>query len=186
MIRGPIALLFALAACAPAVRERQADEADPAITNALNDPIMADPRLELQAGGASVSVPLALDGGDHRQTLGQIAEARQRDAPFRRCDTKIGYAFAWMARLPADLALPEGAVVSEAAGSDSAQCRLRIVRFTVAKPLAVVEAYYRRSGFALSRDRGGISGVRAGAAFWVSIAAVDAATTVDFVTNRGT
>ncbi len=182
-----IALLLLLSACGSGQREAAVNETDPAVTDALNDPIMADPRLELQHGGGSVSVPVGVDSGDHGQTLGQIAAARIRDAAFAGCNPKVDYAFAWMARLPADLALPDAATVSEAAGSNAKGCNLRIVRYATAKSTADVELFYRKQGFVVSKSDSTISGLRAkdGAAYWVAIAPAKSGATVDFVTNRG-
>jgi hypothetical protein len=176
-----------LAGCGTGPKDAPVNETDPAITDALNDPIMADPRLELQHGGGSVRVPVGVDAGEHAQTLGQIATARVREKSFAGCNPKIDYAFGWMARLPADLTLPTGATVSEAAGSEAGACHLRIVRYAIAKPAADLDAYYRKRGFAVSGSDGAISGIRAkdGAAFWVSFAPAKAGTSVDFVTNRG-
>jgi hypothetical protein len=182
-----LALLLMLAGCGTATPEGPVNETDPAITDALADPIMADPRLALQDRGGAIGVPTGIDGGDHTQTLGQIATARVREAPFAGCDAKIDYAFAWMARLPADLALPATARVSEAAGSNAKGCNLRIVRYGVSRPVAEVDAFYRKKGFALTSSDGAISGVRStdGAAFWVSISATKSGAAVDFVANRG-
>ena len=182
-----LGLVLLLTACGSGPREAAVNEIDPAVTDALHDPIMADPRLELQHGGGSVSVPLGVDSGDHAQTLGQIAADRAKDAAFVGCNPKIDYAFAWEARLPADLALPDAATVSEAAGSNAKRCNLRLVRYVVAKSPADVELFYRKPGYALSKAGDAISGIRAndGAAYWVSIAAAKSGSTVDFITNRG-
>jgi hypothetical protein len=180
-------LLLALSACGTATPDAALNETDPAITDALSDPIMADPRLELQHGGGSVSVPVGVEGSAQTQTLGQVAILRLRDPAFNGCDPKIDYAFAWMAQLPADLELPDAATVREAAGSNAIACNLRIVRYAIARPVADVEAFYRKQGFAISGSDGIISGVRAkdGTAFTVSILATKSGATVDFVTNRG-
>ena len=182
-----VALLLLLTACGSGPREAIVNETDPAITDALHDPIKADPRLELQHGGGSVSVPIGVEGGAHSQTLGQIATLRVKDPAFAGCNPKIDYAFAWMARLPADLALPDAATVSEAAGSNAKTCNLRIVRYAIAKSPADVGLFYRKSGYAISGSDGIINGIRAkdGAAFWVSIAATKSGATVDLITNRG-
>jgi hypothetical protein len=182
-----LGLVLLLTACGSGPREAAVNETDPAITDALSDPIMADPRLELQHGGGSVAVPLGIDGGDHAQTLGQIAAARVRETAFKGCNAKIDYAFAWMARLPTELAPPDAATVSEAAGSNTKSCNLRVVRYAIAKPVADVEMFYRKSGFALTRGEGTISGIRAkdGTAFWVAVTAAKSGSSVDFVTNRG-
>ena len=183
-----LAGLLLLTACGSGPRAAVVNETDPAITDALSDPIMADPRLELQHGGGSVSVPLGVEAGENAQTLGQIAAERAKDAAFAACNAKIDYAFAWSARLPADLALPDAATVGEAAGSNAKSCNLRIVRYAIAKPVTDVEMFYRKSGFALTRGDGTMNGIRAkdGAAFWIAVTAAKSGSTVDFVTNRGT
>jgi hypothetical protein len=182
-----IALLLLLSACGTSAPEIVVDETDPAITDALADPIMADPRLALQDRGGAIGVPTGINGGDHAMTLGQIAVARVREAPFAGCNAKVSYAFAWMAQLPADLALPAAATVSEAAGSNASACNVRIVRFRVARPATEVFAFYRKKGFALTDSNGSISGIRAadGTAYWVAISSTQSGAAVDFATNRG-
>ena len=185
-MRACVLLLF-LSACGTAAPDIVANETDPAITDALADPIMADPRLALQDRGGAIGVPTGIGGGTHALTLGQIATARVRETPFAGCDPKIDYAFAWMARLPADLPLPASATVSEAAGSNAKACALRIVRYSVSRPVSEIDAFYRKKGFEISASESAISGVRAedGTAYWVSIGATKNGATVDFVTNRG-
>jgi hypothetical protein len=182
-----LTVLLMLAGCGIATQEAPVNETDPAITDALADPIMADPRLALQDRGGAIGVPTAIDGGDHALTLGQIATARIREKAFAGCNAKIDYAFAWMAKIPADLDLPAAATVSEAAGSNAKGCNLRIIRYAITRPVAEVDAFYREKGFVLSGGGGIVSGIRAadGAAYWVSIAATKTGTTVDFVSNRG-
>ena len=180
-------LFLLLSACGTAAPEATVNETDPAITDALADPIMADPRLALQDRGGAIGVPTGIGGGTHALTLGQIATARVRETPFAGCDPKIDYAFAWMARLPADLPLPASTTVSEAAGSNAKACALRIVRYSVSRPVSEIDAFYRKKGFEISASESAISGVRAedGTAYWVSIGATKNGATVDFVTNRG-
>jgi hypothetical protein len=187
-MRVAMALLLMVGGCSSAAPDIVVNETDPAITDALSDPIMADPRLALQQGGGSVSVPTGIDGGTHAQTLGQIAADRVRDSAFKACKPAIDYAFGWMARLPAELGLPGGATVSEAAGSDAKGCNLRIVRYRMARPASEVDAFYRKKGFVISGNGSTISGVRAGdgAAYWVSITETGSGASVDFVSNRGT
>lgn len=177
-----------LVGCGTTEPDATVNETDPAITDALSDPIMADPRLALQQGGGSVSVPTGIDGGTHAQTLGQIASARVRDVAFTGCNPTIDYAFGWSARLPAELGLPGGATVSEAAGSDAKGCNLRIVRYRMARPASEVDAFYRKKGFVISGNGSAFSGVRASdsTAYWVSITETSSGASVDFVTNRGT
>ena len=183
-----LGLFLLLTACGTATPDAPVNETDPAITDALNDPIMADPRLALQDRGGAIGIPTGIDGGEHTETLGQIAAARVREEPFAGCDAKIDYAFAWMARLPADLPLPATATVSEAAGSNAAACNLRIVRYDVPRPVADVKAFYRKKGFVISESEGAILGIRAsdGTSFRVSVTTTKSGAAIDFVTNRGT
>jgi hypothetical protein len=162
-----------------------------AITDAVNDPILADPRLSLQERGGAIGVPTGVAENVADQTLGQVAAARAAEPAFAGCNAKIDYAFAWSARLPADLPLPEAVKVTEAAGSDAKACKLRLVRYLIAQPTDAVTGYYRelakKRGFALTENDGAISGRRArdGAAFIITFGDTKGATTVDFVTNRG-
>ena len=183
-----LGLFLLLTACGTATPDAPVNETDPAITDALNDPIMADPRLALQDRGGAIGIPTGIDGGEHAQTLGQIATALVREKSFAGCDAKIDYAFAWMAQLPAELPLPATATVSEAAGSNTATCNLRIVRYSVPRPAAEVNAFYRKKGFVISDSDNAILGIRAsdGAAFRASVTATKSGAAVDFTTNRGT
>jgi hypothetical protein len=186
----PLALLL-LAGCGSGPREAAVNETDPAVTDAVNDPILADPRLSLQERGGAIGVPTGVAENIATQTLGQIASARMIDPAFAGCNAKIEYAFAWSARLPADLPLPDAAKVTEAAGSDAKACKLRLVRYVISQPTDTVTGFYRdlakKRGFALTEKDGAISGVRTrdGAAFHVATTDAKGATAVDFITNRG-
>lgn len=190
-MRRVVAAFLLLAGCGSGARETAVNETDPAITDAINDPILADPRLALQERGGAIGVPTGVPEFVAAQTLGQIATARVANASFAGCNAKIDYAFAWSARLPADLPLPSVAKVTEAAGSDAKGCALRLVRFFVDQPGASVADYYRdrakRAGYTMSEADGALSGVRArdGAAFHVMPSDAKDGTFVDLVTNRG-
>lgn len=185
-----IALLL-LAGCGSGEREATVNETDPAITDAVNDPILADPRLSLQERGGAIGVPTGVAENVGARTLGQIASGRIVDPAFTGCNAKIDYAFAWSARLPADLPLPAEAKVTEAAGSDAKTCKLRVVRFVTMQSVEAVSIYYRdlarKRSFTLAEKDGTISGVRArdGAAFSIATTDAKSGATVDFITNRG-
>jgi hypothetical protein len=185
----PLALLL-LAGCGSGVRETAVNETDPAITDAVNDPILADPRLSLQERGGAIGVPTGVAENIGARTLGQIASARMIDPAFAGCNAKIEYAFAWSARLSADLPLPDAAKVTEAAGSDAKTCKLRLVRYVISQSTETVTGFYRdlakKRGFTLTENDGAISGVRTrdGAAFHVATTDAKGATAVDFITNR--
>ena len=170
------------------------NETDPALTDALSDPVMADPQLSLQRDGGAVGVPVGAmpdRAGEALPTLGQIAALRVRDEAFAGCNAAVSYSYAWMARLPAELALPAVAMVAEAAGNDGKACALRIVRYGTPQSPADVAAHYRQQaragGYALAGEDGALHGRRArdGAAFWVTIALVGGGAQVDLIVNRG-
>jgi hypothetical protein len=190
-MRGAVFALLLLAGCGSGEREAIVNETDPAITDAVNDPILADPRLSLQERGGAIGVPTGVAENVGARTLGQIANEQIVDPAFSGCNAKIDYAFAWSARLPADLPLPAEAKVTEAAGSDAKTCKLRLVRFVTMQSVEAVSTFYRdlarKRGFILAEKDGTISGVRArdGAAFSIDATESKSGATVDFVTNRG-
>lgn len=78
-------------------------------------------------------------------TLAALAK-RQPAQLVGGCATGLAYSARWAAHLPADLPLHPAARVSEAAGNDTNGCALRVVSFTVAKPLqSVTDFYYARA-----------------------------------------
>jgi hypothetical protein len=182
-----------LAACG-AAPEAARNETDPAVLEALADPIMADPQLAAQQGGSvSVSVPVGAMPliPDNAPSLRQIAMLSARDGAFAGCNPDIGHGYRWMARLPGELSPPQGAMVVEAGGSDAPGCGLHIVRYGMAKPPADVAALVRaqtgKAGYALSGDNTSLRGARKrdGAAFWVTIAPSSQGSWVDLSVNRG-
>lgn len=185
--------VLALAACGQAPEVREAPT-DPAIAEALADPVMADPHLALQRDAGPVGVPLGAmpEIAEGLPTLGEIAKAQARDVAFAACDARIDYRFAWMARLPAELPLPDTAQVTEAAGSDAPQCALRIVRYGIAQPVGDVAAFWRKAGaavgYVMSGEDAALRGRRArdGAALMIRAQATKTGTSVDLIVNRGT
>lgn len=186
-------LVLVAGACGKAPEPRKA-ETDPAVADALADPIMADPQLALQQGqGAQIGVPVGAmpDMGQAMPTLGQVAKVIVKQPAFAGCDIRIRYSYAWMARLPAGLALPAGSQVSEAAGSDGPRCALRIVRFGMAKSPVDSLDHWRKlgrdGGFAIKGDDTALTGIRErdGAAFQVTARAAGSGAMIDLAVNRG-
>ena len=134
----PLAL-FAIAACSgDAPPQPVTNTVDPAIADALADPILVDPQLAHQANADAVQpadqpfsapIPLGVPSAPDRATLGTLAKAA---AGSNGCGASVQYSMIWAARLPQALALPAAAQVVEAAGSDTSGCRLRIVRYAIA------------------------------------------------------
>ncbi len=212
--------LLALAACTGDGSKSDADKLDaelavekgrdPAITAALEDQIMVDPKLMGQSNAnaarpadAPLQAPIPPGEGlstrenGQVQTLGQRAAAQSRThrANFNGCGLDVDYSMAWAARLPAELPLYPKARVEEAAGSDLGPCRLRAVSFaSAAAPRELIDWYLataRRGGYAaaLSNEDGTdmVGGTKPdGGAFYAMFSAKKGGgTVVDLVTNRG-
>jgi hypothetical protein len=181
--------------------------ADPALSVALEEPIMVDPNLASQSNEDSIRppaqpfqapVPLdpnAPDGAGSGQTLGSLAEqqARLSKDKFNGCMLDVKYSMDFANRLPTDLPLYPRARVVEAAGSDTNTCRLRAITYSSsAAPKAMIDYYLtiaRRAGFTASHSSEGnedlVSGTRDGAAFYAIIQPAGAGSSVDLVANNG-
>jgi hypothetical protein len=183
--------------------------ADPALSAALEDQIMVDPKLASQSNEDSIRppaepfqapVPLdpnAPDGAGATQTLGSLAEqqARLSKDKFNGCVLDVQYSMDFANRLPSDLPLYPRSRLVEAAGSDAANCRLRAVTYsTAATPKAMIDYYLtiaRRAGYSASHSNEGkeemVNGTRDrdGAAFYAIIQTAGAGSSVDLVANNG-
>ena len=216
-----VALALMLAACGGAAKEKaEADSidarlggkanADPALTQALEDQIMVDPTLSQQANAHSVRPPdepfqaalppdaqspvIAKDPG---QTLGAKAaeQAHAAKGQFNGCQLDVAYSMDYANRLPVELPIYPKGQVSEAAGSDTPGCRLRAVTYASPAPLRTLTDFYltlaTRGGFNPQQgsEDGGtlVSGTRAkdGSAFYVILKPQGSGTSADLVTNRG-
>ena len=185
------ALLLLLAACGKAAdqptdldaldRELTAANgpatADPAVRQALRDPIMTDPGLQQQSNANAVRPPARPDSGAVPPDIVRadpVDPASLRHAPppadgcpqcrakagaytlgalaaaqpvTRACAT-VSYSAGWANRLPADLPLYPDARVTEAAGSGGA-CALRAVSFASgAKAAKLIDWYFTRTSAA--------------------------------------
>lgn len=117
------------------------------------------------------------------------------DPRLRACAPRAGYDAGWALQLPPDLPLPAGARVTEAAGANGADCRLRATTFAIAQPAGAIATWYadraRAAGYANDAQSGGpervIAGRRAsdGAAFRLYVRDNGGSSTVTFVANTG-
>ena len=210
MRRSSLALVLLLAACGmSAPRAVEGNAIDPAVAAALADPLMTDPDLSVQANIDTLRpsdqpfqapIPLGVPTGarpDTAPTLGARVKAvsvADRTEAFAGCDLLVNYGQRWADRLPTDLALPDGAQVTEAAGSDTEGCRLRVVSFVLGdSPDAALSRYRdlaRRAGYATgeARETGAtvLSARRPdGAAFVATIGPGEAGSAIDLMANRG-
>lgn len=161
-------------------------ETDPAIADALADPIMADPGLALaqgRTGQVGVPVGVAPVLPPDLPTLGRLTRAN-RKGPFAGCGDRLAYGSGWSAMLPAGVTLPVDAKVIEAAGQDAPRCNLRLVRYaTAAAPADALRFWQGTKGFSTTAIDGGVNGTSGSTAFRAIATAAPQGTTVDLMTR---
>lgn len=178
--------------------------ADPAVKGALQDQIMVDPQLAAQANAHSIrppdepySTPLppsdrpTQSDSQPPQTLAQTARSDIAGSKAG-CNFAVNYSARWAAMLPVDIPIYPQGHVTEAAGSDTPTCHLRVVSFTSEAPVAAATDFYlthgHDAGYAPSQTGDTIRGTRAkdGAMIVITIGKTNAGgSAVDIVTNAG-
>jgi hypothetical protein len=214
-----LAGLLALAACSRGGDQNNLAEmdnsligngADPALTSALEDQILIDPNLVQQthpnsarppetpvqaqypADGAGGSAAVAGAAGAGRPREAAAATAAGAATPSA-CGVPFVYGNEWANRLPAEFPAYPGGRVTEAAGSDRGDCRMRVVTFTTADPYNRVLEHYRsladRAGFSAEQQvRGGdqvLGGTRGEAAYYLIVTPTRAGSDVALIVNNG-
>ena len=148
------------------------NDADPALTSALQDQIAVDPNLVNQSNRNAVRPPdapaqaqypparagaSAQAGGDQVARLG---------GPACQDADKYDYNPNWAKRLPAAFPLYPGGRIGEAAGNNQGDCRSRVVTFTTADPAQRVLDFYKgrasRSGYSAGDETRGADRILAG------------------------
>ncbi len=185
------------------------NEADPALTAALEDQILIDPALRGQSNKDAIrpapkpyQSPIPKGEGlktnpASTKTLGDLA-ATQSDVAkdsFNGCGLSVDYAMSYAAKLPADMPLYPKSRVTEAAGSNLNGCKLRAVSHNSSAAVDDVAAHYattaRSAGYSVGAKPEGkgqlITGKRAadGGAFYVILTPVADGTQADLVINNG-
>jgi hypothetical protein len=159
-------------------------ETDPAIADALADPVMADPGLALSQGRTGqVGVPVGVAPilPPDLPTLGQRIAANRKGA-FAGCGDRLVYGYGWSAKLPAPLALPGDAKVIEAAGQDAARCNLRIIRYAVAAVPADALRYWQGiKGFSVAQVDSSVVGTSGSNSFYATASAASQGATIDLI-----
>lgn len=151
----------------------RAERTDPAITDALADPILADRGLRVQDGSLQVRATPGPVSVTTPPANGEPPLLR----PVARCDGPMGPRPNLLLELPAALALPPGARPLELSARDAPGCRIRFVRFTgpagPAQVLDLYEARARRAGYPAERgareDQLLLSGVTADLAYMLIV-----------------
>jgi hypothetical protein len=177
-----VAAALALAACGPQQKEGNlagldntlvGNDADPALTSALQDQIAVDPNLVNQSNRTAVrppetptqaQYPAGQKGGEQRQAGGGTLRAPEPTlagggdvggaSASGNCGAsadQFDYNKAWAGRLSPIFPVYPGGRVSDAAGRNQGDCRMRVVTFTTADaPQRVLDFYHNRavrSGF---------------------------------------
>jgi hypothetical protein len=138
---------------------------DPALTSALEDQILVDPTLTQQSNknavrpaetptqaqypkptGGAAQTASARPGAVQRSGSSPLQSASADLGQVAGCEAELSRNLQWAKRLPPAFAVFPGSRLTEAAGSDSAECRARVVIFTSnAPPQRVLEHYRGRA-----------------------------------------
>jgi hypothetical protein len=212
------------------------NEADPALTSALEDQIMVDPNLAQQSNrnairppetptqaqyplpqqgaqdGSALKAgqpPVAVASAGARNTYDSSGPATQaaRAMPVSHargggdfgatgCGADLQYGPGWAGRLPAAFPLYPGARVTEAAGIDRADCRMRVVTFATDRPAQHMLDWYHtkavRAGYTSEhqlRDAdhilAGVNGRDGGAFYLVVTPLAGNRSSVALIANKG-
>jgi hypothetical protein len=208
-----LAGLLALAACggdsdnnlAEMDNSLMGNGADPALTSALEDQILVDPNLVQQSHPNTARPPetpvqaqYPADGAGGNAGSGQTRQAAAAagsagPAAPSACGVPFVYGNEWANRLPPEFPAYPGGRVTEAAGSDRGDCRMRVVTFTTADPYNRVLEHYRsladRAGISVEQQaRGGdqvLGGTRGEAAYYLIVTPIQSGSEVALIVNNG-
>ena len=209
---------FALAACGSGIEANNslaANDADPALTGALEDQILTDPTLAQQSNRLSVRPPELPTRAEYPADAGQPQVRRAAattpgaqpgctncgPAPAPQAAGGCGaganfqYGMEWAQRLPASFPPYPGGRVTEAAGHDRGECRVRVVTFRTGDPYQRVLAWYQQraaaAGFSAEHQARGtdhvLGGVNQGTngAFYLIVTPVEGGSEVALIVNNG-
>jgi hypothetical protein len=192
-----------------------ANDADPALTSALEDQILVDPALTQQANRHSVrpaEAPMQaqypLDSGPARARPASAATGRmhaanageaQRCASCEAggaagsCGADLQHSLDWANRLPAAFPPYPGGRLTDAAGSDASACRVRVVTFRTGDAPARVIGWYQQkavaAGFSAEQQTRGadlvLGGVQGEGAYYLIVTPVEGGSEVALIVNQG-
>ena len=208
---------LALAACGQGSQANDSlalNDADPALTSALEDQILSDPNLSQQANRHNVRPPELPIRAEYPSAGGpprvRRASAEHPGAPAARpmpaagsCGAGAGrgpaaqfsYGMEWAERLPAAFPPYPGGRVTEAAGQDSGPCRVRVVTFRTSDPHQRVLDWYQQravqAGYSAEQQARGrdhvLGGVNQGTsgAYYLIVTPVQGGSEVALIVNNG-
>lgn len=141
------------------------NDADPALTSALQDQIAVDPNLVNQSNRNAVRPPDAPVQAQYPPARAGAQVARLGGPACQDAD-KYDYNRNWAKRLPAAFPLYPGGTIGEAAGNNQGECRSRVVTFTTADAPQRVLDFYKgraaRSGYSAGDETRGADRILAG------------------------
>jgi hypothetical protein len=194
------------------------NDVDPALTSALADQISVDPTLAnqsnrnavrppetptqapypaAQAGGAAKGTPAAAKAGGETDRQHDQLAGTARGEGGAACGSRIpfNYDLRWANRLSPVFPVYPGAKVTEAAGSDQGDCRVRVATFTAAVGFQQLLDWYHtravRAGYSSEHQiRGGdhiLAGTneRDGGAFYLIVTPRRNGSEVALIANKG-
>jgi hypothetical protein len=195
---------FALAACSSGIEANNSlavNDADPALTGALEDQILTDPTLSQQSNRLSVRPPELPTRAEYPAEAGQAtvrpASGTASPGPAGGCTSadSFQYGMEWAQRLPPSFPPYPGGRVTEAAGQDRPECRVRVVTFRTADPHQRVLAWYQQrataAGFSAEHQPRGNDHVLGGVnqstngAFYLIVTPVEGGSEVALIVNNG-
>jgi hypothetical protein len=214
-----LAGLMLLAACnrggdnnlAAIDNELIANGADPALTSALEDQIMVDPNLVQQSNPNTVRPPetpaqsqypadarpggstSAGGGARVQQTAAAASGGRASPPSAAACGAAFDHGPQWASRMPAAFQAYPGGRVTEAAGNDNGECRMRVVTFTTSDPYNRVLEHYRsvaaRGGYSAEHQVRGndqvLGGTKGDSAFYLIVTPARGGSQVALIVNNG-
>ncbi len=194
------------------------NDVDPALTSALADQISVDPTLAnqsnknavrppetptqapypvTQAGGSSApAAAVGPAGGETARQHDQLAGAARGEGGAA-CGSRIpfNYDLGWANRLSPVFPVYPGGKVTEAAGNDRGDCRVRVVTFTAAVGFQGVLDWYHtravRAGYSSEHQIRGADHIlagtneRDGGAFYLIVTPVRNGSEVALIANKG-
>lgn len=188
---------LALAACAGNGTANNAlalNDADPALTSALEDQILTDPELAQQANRLNIrpaETPTRAEYPPH------VRRASATSGPEGGCGVgaEFAYGMEWASRLPPEFPPYPGGRLTEAAGQDRGDCQVRVVTFRTSDPSQrVIDWYHHRAvaaGFSAEQQARGEDQVLGGVnratngAYYLIVTPKEGGSEVALIVNNG-
>jgi hypothetical protein len=205
-----LAGLLALAACGGGETNNLAaldnqlvgNDADPAVTSALEDQILVDPNLVQQAHPNTARPPetpvqaqYPAGSAGSQAATGEAAHASTAGRAPEGCSTPFDNNLRWAQRLPAEFPAYPGGRITEAAGNNNNGCSMRVVIFQTADPWQRVIQYYtqvvQRAGYDAEQQQRGADHVLGGVnprndgAYYLVVSPAARGSEVSLIVNNG-